>query len=470
MRRLGQYWFWALLSFALVAVIALALLYRSATFSLHELTSAPLDNNAWAAAQAQLEYERARATVRLAILGDPAVDHEALRLRIDILHSRLGALNAGYVQRVLSRLPGYEPLVFELSTLLTTIDQQMSADPQESVGKTAMRIDELLGSANAVVRRFTGDVIQSSAATRQRHEQDLSLLLTELQIVFLLFAAGILAGGIALVRQTRQLVKSERSARNMMHELSQANAAKSRFLANMSHELRTPLNAVIGFSDVMCQQMFGALPPRYAGYARDINDSANHLLSLIEDVLDVARIEAGHADLKARRMSFAETAHAALLVIHPQATRGDVELIIRPGPPCDVDGDPRGIRQILVNLLGNAAKFTPAGGRVEFGWEIADSGELHIDIVDTGIGIPAADLPRVMQPFHRGANAAAAAIGGSGLGLAITRTLIELHGGKLEITSSVGNGTHARVILPAESIHIPANPALAELTEPPRAA
>lgn len=468
MRRIVQHWFWALLSFAVVAAVAVALLYRSATYSLHELTLTPLDNNTWAAGQTQLEYERLRATVRRAMHADPIVDRDALQLRIDILHSRLGVLAAGDVERALKRLPGFAPQLLQLSTLMATMDQIVAADPAAPLVDISARMDELLGGTDDMVRRLTGDVVQISAVIRQKHEEELSRLLTQLQIVFLLFAAGILAGGAVVVRQTRQLMKSERSARKVMRELTQANAAKSRFLANMSHELRTPLNAVIGFSDVLCQQMFGPLPSRYAGYARDINHSANHLLSLIEDVLDVARIEAGHTDLKAQRMAFTEVAHAALLVIHPQATRGDVDLTIRPGPRRDLDGDPCGIRQILVNLLGNAVKFTPAGGRVEFGWRIADSGDLIIEIVDTGIGIPVADLPRVTQPLHRGANAAA--IGGSGLGLAITRTLIELHGGKLEITSSVGKGTRARVILPAASLHVPADPALSELSGPSRAA
>jgi cell cycle sensor histidine kinase DivJ len=223
----------------------------------------------------------------------------------------------------------------------------------------------------------------------------------------------------------------------------------------VSHELRTPLNPVIGFSEIMRQQILGPLPPRYAGYARDINESANHLLGLIEDVLDMARIEAGHTDLKMRRFAFAEALDAAMLVIRPQATRNDVLIEIRPGPTLLIDGDLRAIRQILINLLGNAVKFTPARRGVTLEWSLTPVGDLRIAIEDEGIGIPPADMATVTQPFHRGSNATAAAVGGTGLGLAITKTLTELHGGTLELVSALGSGTTVQVMLPSARIHLP---------------
>jgi signal transduction histidine kinase len=453
--RLGQHWFTALVVAALAAVVAMGLTYRSATLSLHELTLSPLDNNTWAAAQLQLEYERMSAAIRLARLGEPGMDRDRLQLRIDILNSRLGVLGAGDVARALSRHAAYAEVMTDLQRLLATIDDHMAAGRDQPLTEVAARIHGLLGSADDLIRRFTGDAVQSSAATRERHERELSTLLARLQIVFIIFACGILGGAFALVRQTRAVSRSERQARQMLHELSQANKAKSHFLANMSHELRTPLNAVIGFSEIMRQQILGPLPPRYAGYARDINDSANHLLALIEDVLDMARIEAGHTDIKVRRFALTEALDAAMLVIQPQGVRNDVAIDVAPGPPLLIDGDLRAVRQILINLLGNAVKFTPPRGRVRLDWSLTPAGDLRIAVADDGIGIPPADMGRITQPFHRGSNATAAAVGGTGLGLAITKTLTELHGGTLEIASTLGAGTTVEVVLPAARVHLP---------------
>jgi signal transduction histidine kinase len=453
--RFGQTWFAALLLAALSALVAMGLLYRSATESLRELTLSPLDNNTWAAAQLQLEYERMRSTVRLARNGDRETTRERLQLRLDILNSRLSVLGAGDVARVLSLHAAHAEIMEEFGAVLARVDAVVEAAGDAPLPELAARIDAVLAPADDMIRRFTGSAVRSSAEIRERHERDLYGLLRDLQLVFLAFAGGILLGAIVLVRQTRAVADSERKAVRMLHELSQANRAKSNFLANMSHELRTPLNAVIGFSEIMRRQLLGALSPRYAAYARDINESANHLLGLIEDMLDMARIEAGHTDLREQRFALDEAIDGALLVTRPQATRAEIALEVLGGPNVDLQADLRAIRQILINLLGNAVKFTPAGGRVTLAWSIAADGALVFVIDDDGMGIPAADIARITQPFHRGSNATTAAVGGTGLGLAITKTLAELHGGRLEIASTLGRGTRVSVAIPALRVHPP---------------
>jgi signal transduction histidine kinase len=453
--RFGQIWFAALVLTALAALVAMALLYRSATESLKQLTLSPLDNNTWAAAQLQLEYERLRATARLARNGDPGTTREGLQLRLDILNSRLSVLGGGDVARVLSLHAAHAEIMEQFGAVLVRIDAIVEAAGDAPLPELAARIDAALAPADDMIRRFTGSAVRSSAELRERHEKDLYGLLRDLQLVFLAFAGGIIAGAIVLVRQTRAVGESERKAVRMLQELSQSNRAKSHFLANMSHELRTPLNAVIGFSEIMRRQLLGALPPRYAAYAHDINESANHLLGLIEDVLDMARIEAGHTDLREQRFTLDEAVDGALLVTRPQAARTEIALDVLGGPNVDMQADLRAIRQILINLLGNAVKFTPARGRVTLAWSIGAEGDLVMVVTDTGIGIPAADIARITQPFHRGSNATAAAVGGTGLGLAITKTLAELHGGRLEIASTLDRGTRVSVVIPAKRIHPP---------------
>ena len=232
-----------------------------------------------------------------------------------------------------------------------------------------------------------------------------------------------------------------------------ATRAKSEFLANMSHELRTPLNAVIGFSEVLCKEMFGPLGhAKYLEYARDIQASGMHLLELIGDVLDLSKIEAGKLELRREAVDLAELITSAARLIEQKAE--EVGLCLEVSLPPDLPllwADRRAVRQMLINLLSNAIKFTPAGGSVRLA-AFADAGGVRFVVSDTGIGIPEAELGKVLQPFEQASNVAGGGYGGTGLGLPLVKSLIEEHGGSLSIASRLGEGVTVSLHFPAEIV------------------
>ena len=230
-------------------------------------------------------------------------------------------------------------------------------------------------------------------------------------------------------------------------EAETQNMGKTRFLANMSHELRTPLNAVIGFSDIMRQRLFGPLPDRYGDYADAIHEAGGHLLDLINDVLDVSKIEAERYELSIERFDAREVVSAAVALLRIQAIeRGVILAAVLPGEPIPVDADKRALKQITLNLLSNALKFTHAEGSVTLTLE-AIRPDLELTVADTGVGIAPEDLSRLGRPFEQ-AGAADQRAQGTGLGLSLTRSLAELHGGQMSIESTLGEGTAVTVRLP----------------------
>ena len=237
-------------------------------------------------------------------------------------------------------------------------------------------------------------------------------------------------------------------------------AGKTRFLAHMSHELRTPLNAVIGFSDIMRQRLFGPVPDRYAEYAESIHTAGGHLLALINDVLDVSRIEADRYELNIESFDARETVSAALALVRVQADDKGVELAaVLPPEALSVAADRRALKQILLNLLSNAVKFTPSGGSVTVTAEALGS-MLELTVADTGVGVAAEDLMRLGRPFEQAGDAAQRAQG-TGLGLSLVRSLAELHQGAMTIESTPGEGTAASVRLPV----LVAGPAAADAAQ-----
>ncbi|MBN8912114.1 MAG: HAMP domain-containing histidine kinase, partial [Rhizobiales bacterium] len=230
--------------------------------------------------------------------------------------------------------------------------------------------------------------------------------------------------------------------------------AKSRFLATMSHELRTPLNAIMGFSEVMKDEMFGAhSAPIYREYANDIYDSGRHLLQLINEILDLSRIEAGRYELVEERAHLGDIAQDCrrLLALRASGKGLHVDLSIAPDLP-QVWIDVRAMRQICLNLLSNAVKFTPKGGAVAIVVAPTADGGQMLSVRDTGPGIPAEEIPKVLQAFGQGSLAHETAEGGTGLGLPIVQNLIELHGGSFELTSELRKGTVVRVTLPPQRV------------------
>jgi signal transduction histidine kinase len=232
----------------------------------------------------------------------------------------------------------------------------------------------------------------------------------------------------------------------------EASRAKSTFLATISHELRTPLNAIIGFSEILKTQMFGPLgSARYRGYADDIHGSAIHLLGLVNDLLDLAKAEAGKHELHEDMLDMAEIADTCRRLMAERAHEAGVRLEVADrldGSMCR--GDERKMRQILLNLLSNAVKFTPAGGLATIDLGLREDGGLQLAVRDTGIGMAAADIAKALEPFGQVADVLTRETGGTGLGLPLTVKLVELHGGSLTIESTPGAGTTVTLLFPAE--------------------
>ncbi len=228
-----------------------------------------------------------------------------------------------------------------------------------------------------------------------------------------------------------------------------ANQAKSEFLANMSHELRTPLNAINGFSEIMAAEMFGPLgDPRYKGYAGDILKSGQHLLSLINDILDMAKIEAGKMTLHYETVSLKELCDDALRLMRGKIQEAGLTATLDAPDLPDVDADHRGLKQVLLNLISNAVKFTPEGGSIVVALSRPHPGQVRVAVTDTGIGIAPEDLARLARPFEQVEGQHSKTTQGTGLGLALTKSLIEMHGGELVMESEPGRGTTVSFVMP----------------------
>ncbi len=262
-------------------------------------------------------------------------------------------------------------------------------------------------------------------------------------------------GGVAVVYgDVTQRKRAEEMLRKAAEEAEAANQAKSEFLANMSHELRTPLNAIIGFAEIISKQILGPVGnERYCGYAKDIHSSGTHLLEVINQVLDMSKIEAGRFDLNEEEVDVAEVLGGVVRLMENMAHDGGLTLTLSvPDPPPGLTADRRGLRQIALNLLSNAIKFTPKGGKVVLEARVEDNGDLSVAVSDTGIGIAEQDMAIALAPFGQIDNALTRDHPGTGLGLPIVKALIEMHGGSLTLISTVGKGTTAIARFPARRV------------------
>ncbi|MFN3547604.1 MAG: PAS domain-containing sensor histidine kinase [Mesorhizobium sp.] len=249
--------------------------------------------------------------------------------------------------------------------------------------------------------------------------------------------------------RARELSDLNRKYMRETERAEAANRAKSEFLANMSHELRTPLNAIIGFSELMQSGLFGPLgSERYAEYARDIHASGNYLLGVINDILDMSKIEAGQFALHREEIELAALMEEAIRVVSVQAAAKNIAVETSIDQSTRLHADRRAIKQIAINLLSNAVKFTGQGGRIQVRARKA-GGSLVLSIEDNGCGIPREALKKLGRPFEQVQNQFSKSHTGSGLGLAISRSLTEMHGGALKIKSAEGEGTIVSVRIPA---------------------
>ncbi len=271
-----------------------------------------------------------------------------------------------------------------------------------------------------------------------------------------------LAGALETARQeiSEQVDAQQLTEAQLAEALAKAKAAtevKSQFLANMSHELRTPLNAIIGFSEIISNQMFGPVgQTKYVDYATDIRSSGAHLLSIINDILDLAKIEAGHASVQEQvEFEIGPAISSAVRMVAPLAERRGVDLAVLSCPePVRLIGVERMIRQVLVNVMSNAVKFTEEGGSVTVVTERRAGGSFRISVMDTGIGMSSEEVKIALTPFGQADNMLTRKHEGTGLGLPLANAMMELHGGRLLVKSKPGRGTTIVLLFPAARVSV----------------
>jgi len=346
----------------------------------------------------------------------------------------------------------FEPGVVRKGALKTDLNQiaalAIKSEQAAAGGRAGAREVELQdGRWLQLIERFTSEggsvvtaaditAIKQKEAERQRATERLHATITELE------------------DREEKLSLLARKYEIAMTRAEAANQAKSEFLANMSHELRTPLNAINGFSEIMSGEMFGPLgDPRYKGYAADILRSGQHLLSLINDILDMAKIEAGKLTLHYEPVSLKEIVDDAARLMRGRVEEAGLKLLVDAPDLPTIEADHRGLKQVVLNLLSNAVKFTPEGGDIVVALSREDDDRIRVAVTDTGIGIAAEDLARLARPFEQVEGQHSKTTQGTGLGLALTKSLIELHGGTLVLESMPGRGTTVSFDLPIRRPH-----------------
>jgi PAS domain S-box-containing protein len=265
---------------------------------------------------------------------------------------------------------------------------------------------------------------------------------------------GAFLGYRGTAQDVTELIWREAALLHAKESAELANRTKGEFLANMSHELRTPLNAIIGFSELMGAEMLGPIGnAQYLSYTHDIHESAQHLLALINDILDAAKIEAGRTELAEETVDPVALVESVQRLLIGRAGRADLSLNIHLAPNLpNIRADETKLKQILINLAANSLKFTPKGGRVDLRAEVNETGEFVFIVSDTGIGIEPDDIPRALAPFGQVDSRLSRRFEGTGLGLPLAKSLVEMHGGAFRLVSTLGVGTTVTVHLPSERI------------------
>ena len=354
------------------------------------------------------------------------------------------------VNPALARIYGYDTPE-QLRSELTNIGESLYIDHNRRAEFQAlMARDGIVHDFVSQIRRRDGTVIWIAENARAVLDDDNQFLFYE--------------GTVQDVTLQRA---SEAAMRQALAETQEAARAKAAFLAAMSHELKTPLNAVIGFSDLMQQELFGPInEPRYRTYVSDIHENGQHLLRMINDILDLSRIEGRLIDLDEQCVSLEGAISAACdAVAAENADRAPITIYVPPSVPY-LNADPRRVHQILTHLLSNAVKFTPSAGRIEVRAECSGAGGIFVAVTDTGIGMDPARIGHALEPFKQLDGSLSRRFEGVGLGLPLANALVGLHGGRLSVDSLPGHGTSVRVEFPPERTIAASAPASAPAAAP----
>lgn len=363
----------------------------------------------------------------------------------EMLMTRLGRI----VEQSLNEIYAFDAKTFRFT--------QVNLGARDNLGYTMEELLELtpMDLKPAYTRKQFEDLIQPLRDGTQdkivfetvHKRKDGSLY--DVEVHLQLMAAEFPAVFVAIINDINDRKIAEEDRRQALIKAEEANQAKSEFLATISHELRTPLNAILGFTDILSNQYLGPLgDKKYIEYANDIHASGEHLLDLVNDLLDISAIETGNQSLNMEELSIEELVKDCSRIMKEQAHNKNIRFLTEiPGGLPPICGDRRAIKQIVLNLLSNAVKFTPEGQKVTISVR-AGNGETSINVADTGIGIDEARLPGLTDPFVRAGQDPYLSKEGTGLGLAITKSLVELHDGSLEITSTPGKGTTVTVTFP----------------------
>jgi signal transduction histidine kinase len=417
-----------------------------------------------------------------AIRVDEAVENLLARIRPATLQEDLGFVPPGedevYLRRI--RLKSAQ-----LRTLIGDIIQLETNSARESSSRLRHRAEQLAIDVNQLARELanrtianTDDLIAQNAGS-YTSSRDLFIgvavgaIVLALLLGFVLswsliapiqridarlaaIASGDFSGRVDVPNRDElgalgaNVNRMNEELRRLYRELEETSRHKSEFLASMSHELRTPLNAIIGFSQVLRERMFGELNEKQEEYLDDILSSGNHLLALINDVLDLSKVEAGQVELEVAPFSLRDALERGVVMVRERATTDGVHIALAASSGVDVvEGDERRIRQVIFNLLSNAVKFTPAGGAVDVS-AARVNGEVRVSVADTGLGLAPEDHERIFEEFQQ-AESGVAHGEGTGLGLALSKRLVELHGGRIWVDSEPGKGSTFVFTLPART-------------------
>ena len=413
---------------------------------LQSLRRAPEYNITWMGSQFETHLLRFEVALKEAMdgQGNPV----RLERRWRSVQTWLHVLSGGESLSRLSEEPNFTERFHPIAAAVTEMEKVIAA--KGSLTAAAAELYPLARSAEDNARFIAFETYQFALDTagedRRQVTRDFALLLgaTGALLIFLFVLVA------ALAVQKRRLAQLALELNGARIRAEFASRAKSEFLANMSHELRTPLNAIIGFSEVMALEALGPMnEPRYLSYAADVVGAGRHLLGLIDGVLDVAKIESGKVVAEPEIIEVRSLAEHCIGMMRQRA--GERQLALRAEIPPDmpaVYADRRHIGQILLNFISNAVKFTEPGGEITLGAHRLPNGDVCLWVRDTGIGIAAADMDKVMQPFGQVSNSHSRSQIGWGLGLTISKSLAEINRGRLMLDSEIGAGTTASVVLP----------------------